>query len=168
MEKPTWQNTLCSDHATHDGMDGLRAAAKKLGYPYFEWNGRVLSTEHNGMHKVGRSCDFPLCMAEELGWPGGASWHNGMRPTVQDIKLMAHDTLGKDTTLLDIVSGRLQNTLMTIVWPDTGDTWAAIKSVVEALDNYSLRGSDPDGSIAAAVAALRARADSALGLCDTA
>ena len=167
MEKPTWKNTLRT--YLHSTRDELTKTAQIVGYPYIEWNGRILCTVDNGMHKIGQNCDFPLCLAEELDQPGGAQWNNGLRPILRDIKLMAHDTLREGTTLLNIISERLVETMLAIAWPNNGTRCEAIEakieSVLEALDNYSLRGSDPDGSTAAAVAALRVRVDMALHLC---
>lgn len=154
-------------------MDELAETARSLGYLYIEWNSRILcttvgTTVDNGMHRVGKSCDFPFCMAEELDQPGGVQWNNGMRPVLQDAKLMAHSTFREGTTLLKITSDRLMRAMMALVWPDTGDLKPAIESVLAALDDYSLRGADADGSIAAAVAALRTRVDKALHLCEAA
>lgn len=162
MKTPTWKNTLCRYISC--SMEGLQGEAKKLGYLYFEWNGRVLLVDSSGMHMVGKSCDFPLCMSEELDQCGSAiQWHRGLRPVLKDIKLMAFNTLPKGM-LLDLVSGHIANALMAIVWPDTGKPAPAIESVLLALDDYGLRGQDPDGSIASAVAALRARIVEALRL----
>lgn len=54
---------------------------------------------------------------------------------------------------------------MALVWPDTGDLKAAIEAVLGALDEGSLRGSDPTGSIAEVVAALRFRVLVTLRIC---
>lgn len=163
MEKPTWKNTLYSGHGSHS-LDGFAGAARNLGYPYIEWNGRILSSDRdNGMHKIGTAVDLPVCVAKELDQPGGVQWHDGLRPILQDIRSMAHDTLRTGTTLLEIISGRLSKALETVML--NGDATDTVNSVLSALDDYSLRESDTDGSIAAAVAALRVRVDAALGIC---
>lgn len=171
MEKPTWKNTLYSNHTAtvtlRYSLDGLATAAMKLGYPYIEWNGRILLVNSSGMHRVGKSPDFPVCNAEELDQSGGvARWCGGLRPIIQDIKLMAHDTLRAGTTLSEVFNGHLTSALMAVVWPDTGNVTAAIEASLSALDDYSLRGSDPDGTIAAAIAVLRARVNTTLHLCE--
>jgi len=166
MERPTWRNTLSSNHARH-ALESFLPAARRLGYTYYEWNGRVFDTDDdNGMYSVGKFGGHPVCESSELDRPGGVQWCGGLRPVIQDAKLMAHATLRKGTTLLDIVSGRLMNALMAIVWPDTGNAAVAIQSVRDALDDSSLRGSDSDGSIATAVSALRVRVDEAICICE--
>lgn len=162
MEKPTWKNTLYSGHEMHS-LDEFAATARALGYMYIEWNGRILSSlSDNGMHKIGKSPDIPVCMASELDQPGGVHWHGGMRPILQDIQSMAHDTLRTGTTLLKIISNRLSTALNTVML--NGSATAEMESILSALDNYSLRGADADGSIAVAVAALRVRVAAALEL----
>lgn len=121
---------------------------------------RPIVRQRQGMHKLGKSPALPVCGAGELDQPGGVQWHGGLRPILQD-------TLRTGTTLLDIVSGRLANALAAVMLPITGGTGAAIRSALAALDNYSLRGSDHDGSIAAAAAALHIRVDAALDLCES-
>lgn len=146
-------------------MDELAETARSLGYLYIEWNGRVLcSTDDNGLYVVGKSCDFPLCMSEELDRPGGVQWNGGVRPVLEDARIMACHTLRAGTTLQVRISDRIMKAMMTLAWLDTGDLKAAIESVLASLDDYNLRGSDTDGSIAAAVAALRARVNRALHL----
>jgi len=166
MERPTWKNTLFSGHAIHS-LDGFASTARSLGYPYIEWNERILSSDRvNGMHKIGAAADLPVCTAKELDQPGGVQWHGGLRPILQDIRSMAHDTLRAGTTLLEIVSGRVSKALETVML--NGDAAAGISSTLTALDDCSLRGTDIDGSIAVAVAALRVRVAAALDLCGAA
>lgn len=161
MERPTWKNTLFSGHKMHS-LNEFADAARILGYPYIEWNNRILSLS-DGMYKIGTSIDFPICAAKELDQPGGMQWHNGLRLILQDIKFMAHDTFRTGTTLLEIISNRLSKALETVML--NGDATDTVSSVLSALDDYTLRGADADGSIAAAVAALRTRVVTALALC---
>lgn len=166
MERPTWKNTLYSGHQIHS-LDEFASSARALGYPYIEWNGRILSSDgDNGMHKIGTAVALPFCAAKELDQPGGLQWHGGLRPILQDLRSMARDTLRTPSTLLDIVFGRLSKALETVML--NGDATDTINSVLSALDDRSLRGSDTDGSIAAAIAALRVRVDAALGICASA
>lgn len=162
-ERPTWKNTLASGHATH-ALDDFVTAAKRLGYTYFEWNDQVFFTrpEDSELHVVGRfGGGQPVCYSEELDQPGGVlHWLGGVRPLLQDAKLLAHEML------LDIVLDRLARALMALVWPGMGDLKAALKSVSGALDDESLRGSDSTGLIAKAVSDLRSRIIVALRICD--
>lgn len=165
MERPTWKNTLYSGHKGHS-LDEFAARARALGYQYIEWNERILSSDRdNGMHKIGTAVSLPVCAAGELDQPGGVQWHNGLRPILQDIRSMAHDTLRAGTTLLEMISGHLSKALETVML--SGDATAGMKSALSALDDRSLRGADADGSIAAAVAALRVRVAAALDLCES-
>jgi len=166
-EQPTWKNTLLA-RKVGQTMDSLASAARSLGYPYIEWNGRVLSSARdNGMWRVGKSCDHPLCMAADLDSPLGAPrWGNGLAPVLLDAKLMAHDML-PDGTLLGVVSDRIMRATMALVWPDTGDLKSAIESALAALADGSLRGHDTDGSIAVGVAGVRKRMEQARRICET-
>lgn len=166
MEQPTWKNTMCC--YTPSSMSGMAMSARNIGYTYFVWNERVLSSSiqsDSPMFRVGKSCDNPICLAIELDQPEGVIWANGTRPILENAKLIAISRRKTDMPLYEDIITSMIVALQCIMRNEISESRDCLHTVLTTIDNMKLRGPDPDASIAVHIAQIRVGIVESLKLC---